>query len=224
MSYTEDQGSYAEGLADAAAAGEVSYMVADLTKRAKSVRDQITSIESTAGQVASSELRAAATKRIAELRIMLYQIVAAATHEMYSAQDVQAWVEHGLSRGGDFPTVDGKVIKDMAFIRRVPNAPIREAFLDAMEDGRVSQEQIVSTAHERLAELEDEGATDLEVSAWSCSDTESAKRATESVRTQLGMNVRRNSRGVVSCAMLIPYERAVALSRAIGLNPQEAGV
>jgi hypothetical protein len=218
----------AEGelVSDQAAKRGVDQLVLHLTTESKRVRAEIDEIERTAPLVADLDLRREARTKIVQLRWKLYEIVAAATHGRYTALDVKEWVDHALGKGAVFPSLDVKVIRDLAHVRRVPNAPLREAVLNHLEEAEDGFPVLISTAHERLVELEAEHGEDYGSSAWCAveDDEESVKAAVRGLRFQLGMAIRSESGGRLSCAFLIPYERAVAISQAIGMHPQQAGV
>lgn len=211
---------------DQTATRGVDQLVLQLTTESKRVRDEIEEIERLAPLVEDPERRLEARTRITELRWKLYQIIAAATHGRYTAIEVKEWVDHALRKGSVFPSLDVKVIRDLAHVRRVPNAPLREAVLNHLEEAEDGFPSLIGTAHERLVELENEHGEDYGSSAWCAveDDEESVKAAIRGLRFQLGMATRSESGGRMSCAFLIPYERAVAISQAIGLHPQAAGV
>lgn len=216
----------AELVGDRHAKEEVTSLIASLTHHSKVVRAEIAEIERLAPLVADPERRHEARTKITELRWKLYELVAAATHSRHTAVEVKEWVDHVLHKGATFPTLDVKVIRDLAHIRRVPNAPLREAVLDHLEESEDGFGFLIGTAHERLVELETGHGEDYGSSAWraASNDEEGTKSAIRGLRFQLGMATRTESGGRMSCAFLIPYERAVAISRAIGVNPIEAGV
>lgn len=208
---------------DGLAPRESLRMTADLSHRAKVVREQITEIESHAADVESSSLRETAALRIAELRSVLYGIVAAATHGQHTPGDVAYWAQSVQARGGKFPTFDARAIRALLTVAKVPNAAIREGVLRHLEDGTSSYADIASTTRERLQEAERRCDEDYGSTAWACDTEESTTNAILGLRRRLGIKSV-TERGIVRCAFLIQYEEAVAVSQAIGMNPLQAGV
>jgi hypothetical protein len=198
-------------------------MVAELSRWAKHVREQIEDIETQAAEVDSPTLKEAALNKITELRVKLYQIVATATEGQHTADDVEYWAQSVMARGGRFPTFDTKVIKGLASISKVPNASLREGVLRFLEDGTQSYTAIILTMRERLETLERISGKDHGSATWSC-DTEVSRANSElGLRRRLGLKSV-VERGFTRCAFLIEYEEAVAISQAIGMHPQQAGV
>jgi hypothetical protein len=212
-----------ELIEDVVSSKEIRNMVESLAREAKVVRGQIAGIEAHAGEVTDPALIAAAERRVGELRNALYGIIARATHEHYTPEDVRRWAEHSVAKGGRFPVFDTKVIRALGLIHKVPNCHLREAVLDLLEEGTSSYTDIIRTTRERLVEREREVGEDLSSDAWDCSSDKATKNSIASLQGQLGMRPI-SSRGSVSCVFLMRYELAVAISQAIGLNPIQAGV
>lgn len=208
---------------DALAPRESLRMIAGLSRRAKSVRAQISEIEGHAAEVDSPDLKNEAVGRVNELRLELYRIVAQATNDQHTPDDIQYWVQSVMARGGQFPTFDTKVIKALRLVSKVPNAALREGVLRFLDDGINSYADIVRTARERLEEIERTSGEDHGSTAWSCDTEESTTNAIHGLRRRLGLESTL-VRGLRRCAFLIKYEDAVAVSQAIGMNPLQAGV
>lgn len=208
---------------DALAPRESLRMTAELSHRAKSVREQIAEIETHAAQVESASLKDDAAQKVKALRAQLYAIVAEATGGRHTAEDVAHWVQSVMARGGRFPTFDTRVIKALVSISKVPNAALRDGVLRHLEDGIQSFTSVILTMRERLEEQERISGLDHGSETWSC-DTETLRANSElGLRRRLGLKSV-VERGFTRCAFLIDYEEAVAISQAIGMNPQQAGV
>lgn len=208
---------------DALAPGESLRMTAELSRRAKYVREQVETIEVHAAEVDSPTLKQEAVNKIAELRVTLYNIVAQATAGQHTADDVAYWAQSVMARGGRFPTFDTKVIRALVSINKVPNAPLREGVLRYLENGTSSYADIVRTVRERLEEIERTSGEDHGSTAWGCDSEQSTKDTIKGLLRRLGLKSI-TVRGQESCAFLIQYEDAVAVSQAIGMNPLTAGV
>lgn len=208
---------------DALAPRESLRMVAELSRRAKHTREQVEETRSLAAEVDSVPLKEQAALRIDDLHRTLYSVVAKATGGQYTAGDVAYWVQSVQARGGKFPTFDTKVIKALAAVTKVPNAALREGVLRFLEDGTNSYADVVRTARERLEETERQLGESYGSDAWSCETDESTTNAILGLRRRLGLKTV-IVRGLESCAFLMQYEEVVAVSQAIGMHPQQAGV
>jgi len=199
-------------------------MIAALAAQAKTYRVQIQEIESLVEDDTTDDLREAAYVKVTALRRELYHTVSRATYGRYNADDVELWVQHVKSMGGVFPVLGTKLIGELARIERVPNAPLRNALYAYVEAGG-SYAEVVRTAHERLVQLEREWDADFGSEGWRTGGTQQkTDQALASVQWALGMSLQKGRQGAPFCAFLLPYQKAVALSRALGVDPQQAGV
>jgi hypothetical protein len=219
-----DEATDGERDGDLLAAKEVSQLVAELSTAAKVVRDEIREIERLAPLVTDSERRQEARMKIVQLRWKLYEIVAAATHGRYTPLEVKEWIEHAVHKGKTFPLLNVSVIGDLAKVDRVPNAALREGVLDLLTDTRGEYEALIKNAHERLVELEVEDGNHYGSSAWRIDSDGKSSNIVLEFRRNLGIEAKVNGRGESKCSFLIPYHKAVAISHAIGMHPQQAGV
>lgn len=222
MFHTETDCTQVEG--DLLAAEEVSDLVADLATAAKHVYGEIEELERLAPLVSCPERRQEARSRIVELRWRLCEFISAATHGHYTPVEVKEWIEHVLRKGAAFPLLNVSVIRDLAYIRRVPNAGLRKAVLDHLEEDEGGYRALVDNARDRLVALERTHGEDYGSAAWRIASEEQASRTVLEFRRHLGMETKVNGRGVVNCSFLVPYEKAVAISQAIGMHPLQAGV
>jgi hypothetical protein len=213
----------AELRADKDAAAEHDALITRLIGATKSINAQIKEIERT-GSVADPSLVEAARQRIADLRWNLFEVASTASAGYYSPEDVSAWVTHSMQMGAYFPIFEAKVIKGLALIERVPNAPLRERVLDYLEDSGRQWIDLIQNVKDALVAMESEaGGADFGAALYKFDSRDFRSNTIECFKYHLGLATRMNAKQV-NCPFLITYERAAAIAHAIGISPMEAGV
>lgn len=208
---------------DHAATRDTDELIAELTAQATPLRRQIAKLEDAARHVTNEALLADARALISKLRLELCRLVSLATHGAYTPEEVSEWFAAAMRRGGKFPRLRGDIFDDLARIQQVPVLPLRESFVDYLETTPgIDYSSIVRAAHDHLVQMEQADGEEYGSEAWE--EGHESKRPDLQFQTHLGMRERNDGKGGLSFKTFISYERAVAISRAIGLNPIQAGV
>lgn len=196
-------------------------LIAELTAQATPIRKQISHVEAAASSAANEDLLAEAQTLVAKLRMELCRLVSLATHGAYTADDVSTWFKVTMRGGGKFPRLRGDTFNALAHITLVPVLPLRELFVDHLERDGGSYLDIMRAACGHLKQMEKEAGEDFGSRAWHCTSRQESKQALNEFQRHLGMLTLNNTGSYVT---FMSYERAVAISRAIGLNPIQVGV
>jgi hypothetical protein len=209
----------AEWREDAAAGRDTDDLINTLTMQATPIRNEMSKLEDATAGVSDPELLNEAGTLLGKLRVDLCRLVSLATHGSYTTEEVWDWFAATMRHGGSFPRVRGDLIRDLVRIKQVPVAPLRESFVDYVEaNPGVDYSEILTSARDHLAEMERADDEDYGSAAWR------GERPVNEMQKHLGMQQRKAGNGSYHFVTFISYERAVALSRAIGLNPIQVGV
>lgn len=120
----------------------------------------------------------------------------------YSTADVLGWAAYAVSLGAGPPRLSPKLIEDLLYLRRLPNAPFREAYLHlkqiTIKDGR-------QWAPQHLAE--------------------SVGLTKQELERLLGISPRIDSRqSHPTLQLFITYDQAILFSRLLNVNFHTAGI
>lgn len=204
---------------DHAATRDTDDLINAITMQATPLRSEMARLEQATAGVTDSGLLSDAGTLLSKLRLELCRLVSLATHGAYTPEDVWDWFAATMRRGGSFPRIRGDLIRDLVKIKQVPVLPLREGFVNYLEaNPGVDYAVILTSARDHLAEMEQADQEDYGSAAWR------GERPVTEMQKHLGMQERKAGNGTYHFVTFISYERAVAISRAIGLNPIQAGV
>lgn len=201
--------------------------------RCKEIADRIVEVE---GQVValqdrSSQLGIARLCRLEEevdrLWHEIYRVVACALHWRYSENDVAAWYARADDMAAKGTTISPSLIEHLVRKVKVPNAPLLARFSElvaAQKQAAIEERNRVFVAEEDLKQPQkggyELGSTGNTVATRVAELTGIDRR---DVERYLGFT-HRVDQGVRRLHIFIDYDKAVTLSRALGMNPHEAGV
>jgi hypothetical protein len=150
----------------------------------------------------------------------------------YSEADVWSWIAHSESREAN-PLLKISHVEGLATFQIVPVKALREEvlnFIIEQDDPKHMWGRMITDAKAWLEKMEAEDGKDYGSQRWRkyVSNTrEPSAPASWLVRTMkrdLGIDVHGSKNLGTSCAMFIKYERAVAICKAIGVDPRKVGV
>lgn len=193
-----------ERLADEQAALRTDHIINDLASRAMAMLKQI---------------EAAPMDAVEGLQWRLYAILSEATQGFHGPEEIADCLRHAAAKAGHFPRISRGTVRDLVRINVVPNLPLREAALDLLEREGALWIDIATAAHDHLARMEGTSGEDL----GSAELRQEPSNTILALQQMLGVLPRKTPKGK-SCKWLIPYHRAVAIARAIGVDPIKAGV
>lgn len=188
-------------------ATELTRRVTKTSKRIEEMRDELTPERIDEG-IADLE---AALVELDGIRDEQYALVAAALSWRHSPDEVRSWCERCMAAGAPHPRIDGRLLEDLIYERRVPNAPVREAYLalrDAERPVRYRQ---------RVEDLY--CAEDYREQCNRALGTEDYTL----LEKKLGLKVRPNGKGVL-VSMFMDYDEVSKLAPILNVMPRLAGV
>lgn len=149
------------------------------------------------------------------IRDQQYALVAAALSWTHSPDEVRSWCDRALAMGANHPRFDANLLEDLMYVRRVPNAPLREHLEARVKREREDQFNANPDTHyiDTVAFRQAEEAT-----GWD----------NRILRRRLGMLTRPTGAmagGLAqSLTLFIDYEAASVLARTFGVTPRQAGI
>lgn len=203
------------------AAKEVRLRSQALLRQVGSLEDRVVELRHHTAPPTSTdvaEYAAEVEKVLVELdniRDQQYALVAAALSWTHTPDEVRSWCERALVMGANHPRFDANLLEDLMYVRRVPNAPLREHLEARVKREREDQftanpdTHYIDTVVFRQAE---------EATGWN----------NRILRRRLGMLTRPTGAmagGLAqSLTLFIDYEVASALARTFGIQPRDAGI
>lgn len=220
---------------DMIAAAELSERVDQVRENARELlgkidhaEEEILSLKDSVEDISREELIEAvecAYQALDEIRDQQYALVAQALDGRYTVADVRAWCERAVDMKAHHPHLDGKLIEDLIYLRKVPVAPLREAYVE------IHERELVETGRDNDGEGQDANRGEVEITE---SYAESTIRQTvmkamgwdeRALKRGLGMNVRpAGTGGKKSLTLFLDYEAASRLALTLGLKPHAAGI
>jgi hypothetical protein len=210
--------------ADAAAAIDYRAAVDEIRKQATvldadagHLEEEILALKDSAEDITPDELIAAVEdvyQKLDEIRDQQYALVATALADQYTVDEIREWYVLAEGLAGCHPRITAKVLKDLAYLVRVPNAPFRERLVE-IQAGEEIEQKDRSSQTERYAESVAQEAV-MAATGW---DERALKR-------NLGINARPagSGREHKSVSLFIDYDAASLLARTLGLKPHAAGI
>lgn len=141
---------------------------------------------------------------------------------VYTPAEVKEWCERAVEFDAAHPRIDAEQISDLLRLRSLPNAPFRARVLELLAEG-ASMDQLTLGVWFHLVKLEerdgcDYGAKNL-VSERTGRQEGQVRAQARHLERMLGM-----ATNGPTLRLFIPYELGVALMRALGMSPQQAGL
>jgi hypothetical protein len=141
----------------------------------------------------------------------------------YTAADIKAWCDRAEDLGATHPQIREAHLKDLVRMRSVPNAPFR-ARAQAVADTDDALGRITLHTHFYLRQLEQSDGADYGSKHFVRPWRGGVNAQTRHFERMVGTQVVENGSATMSLRLFIPYETGVALMRALGMTPQEAGL
>jgi hypothetical protein len=199
---------------------EIRMQATALDAAAGALEEEILTLKDSVEDIRRDELIAAhehVYQQLDEIRDQQYAMVATALDHQYTVDEIRKWYLRAEGLADYHPRITAKVLEDLAYMRRVPNAPFRDrlAEISAREEielqDRSSQTEHYTESPVRLAIMSAMG--------W---DDRALKRT-------LGINPRPAGGGErggshKSVSLFIDYNAASLLARTLGLKPHAAGI
>lgn len=152
-------------------------------------------------------------------RWALYQLTAFAIGGDYRACDIHAWCDRAQQMGASHPNLDFDLLLDLVHVRKVPNAPFRERLQELTGRGK-DELTYLNHTYRHLRDIE--GADGCYGAA---SLMASGKPQPRALHRLLGMATRPTTADrPPSLRLFVSYEQGVALSRALDMEPLQAGI
>lgn len=203
--------------------------IKNLERRAKALRDKLDAvgpgdeetISALAAQISALELE------VLRERHSRYRNVAAALGWRYSVHEIEAWCERAVQMGCAHPQFPASVLSDLVRVRAVPNVRLRERAEEVLASGSDTLHEITLRFYEELTKVEGETGVYLgskNVLHAARGGSEDLAPNPSYVERLLGIASRKGSGPNPSLRWSVPYEQAVALARALNMQPYEAGV
>jgi hypothetical protein len=183
------------------------------------LEEEILALKDSVEDITRDELIAAhehVYQKLDEIRDQQYAMVATALDHQYTVDEIRKWYLRAEGLTDYHPRITAKVLEDLAYVRRVPNAPFRDRLLEMgveeiEQEDRSSQTESYTESPARLAIMDALG--------W---DDRALKR-------NLGINPRPAGGGErggyhKSVSLFIDYNAASLLARTLGLKPHAAGI
>lgn len=134
----------------------------------------------------------------------------------YSPADVKAWVERADELEATRPTIQPQQLRDLVWMRQVPNAPFRERYLA----GDYSEAAVIEGTYEALRAQEEDDGQEYGAKHFMVGDSPQ----TRWFQRLLGIQATPSGSGKPGLKIFIPYEVGVAFMRALDMTPQESGL
>lgn len=212
---------------------QIASRVRKLNERARNLRYRLAELDP--GSEAAAEL----TSKLEDLaqdvetcRLSLYLLVADALATVdedgdlsynYTASDVKSWCDRAVDMGCSRPRLNAALVKDLARMREVPNAPFRERLNWALAVEGRNIEEITLAARAELSRLEERDGAEYGAKNLAIEKRGRTKAQHRQVERLLGV-VGRPAGDGLSLKLFITYELGLAFMRALGMTPQQAGL
>jgi hypothetical protein len=204
----------------------------DYRSRVDQIRTQATALDAAAGDleeeiltlrdsvedITRDELIAAVEhvyQKLDGIRDQQYAIVATALDNQYALDEIREWYVRAEGLAGYHPRITAKVLEDLAYMRRVPNAPfrIRLAEIQAVEEVEQKDRSSQTQRYTKSVALE----AVMKAMGWN----------ERGLKRNLGINARPAGGGGdynKSVTLFVNYDAASLLARTLGLKPHAAGI
>jgi hypothetical protein len=210
--------------ADARAAVDYRLKVDEIRKQATALdaaagglEEEILALRDSVEDITRDELIAAhehVYQQLDEIRDQQYAMVATALDDEYTVDEIRRWYLRAEGLADYHPRITAQVLEDLAYVRRVPNAPFRDRLAEIQAGEEVEQKDR-SRQTERYTDSPARRSI-MGALGWN-------ERA---LKRNLGINTRPAGGGGrhKSVSMFIDYDAASLLARTLGLKPHAAGI
>jgi len=202
-------------MGDEQAAQDLARREEEMKTRASVLQSRLRNLERYHARMSEGELDIA----LRSCRYELYQLTADAINGEWTADDVAAWCERAALLGARHPQLRWTLLLDLVHVRKVPNTPFRERFENALASGAIAH-HLVTLVHRHLVDVERERGENFGSSNLICG----RHTQTRILERWLGMQTVAWDRKHKALRLFIPYEHALALSRALDMDPHTAGI
>jgi hypothetical protein len=210
--------------ADARAAVDYRLKVNEIRKQATALdatagglEEEILALRDSVEDITRDELIAAhehVHQQLDEIRDQQYAMVATALDDEYTVDEIRRWYLRAEGLADYHPRITAKVLEDLAYVRRVPNAPFRDRLAE-IQAGEEIEQKDRSSQTERYTRSVAQDAV-MAAMGWN-------ERA---MKRNLGINTRPAGGGGEhkSVTLFVDYDAASLLARTLGLKPHAAGI
>lgn len=191
-----------------------------LTRRITELEKRAQALRAVVGETRSSKMLdeiETLQEDLGACRWQLYHMTAEAIGSDYQAADIALWCDRAEEMGACHPRLDRALLMDLVHVRKVPNAPFR----DRLAVCNVTLAHAVLLVYRHLSDIEKvEGES---FSAASLMDDKSPQPRI--LERWLGMALcPAKAPRQPSLRLFVGYEQAVALARALDMDPLTAGI
>jgi hypothetical protein len=196
---------------------EIRQQATALDASASVLEEEILSLKDSVEDITHDELVAAhehVYQQLDGIRDQQYAMVATALGNEYTVDEIRQWYLRAEGLASYHPRITAKVLEDLAYMRRVPNAPFRDRLAE-IQGGEEVEQKDRSSQTERYTDSPVRRSI-MGALGW---DERALKR-------NLGINTRPAGGGGrhKSVSMFIDYDAASLLARTLGLKPHAAGI